>query len=167
MIDNNLPHWYNEKISTNFYMHEFLRSQTATRYNIQNIPNEEERENIHDLVKYLLQPLRTRVGSPLVISSGFRSTRLNLATGGSENSEHAFGGAADFECFSMSNYELARIIRDEFMFHTLILEFPKDGQPNAGWVHASFFRGSQRKRVLTALRNSSGVVKYHSGLIVP
>ena len=167
MSNKALPHWYNERISTNFYMHEFLRSQTASRYDIRNVPNDEQRENIHDLVRCLLQPLRTRVGSPLVISSGFRSIRLNLAIGGSENSEHTLGGAADFECFSMSNYELARIIRDEFMFHTLILEFPEEGQPNAGWIHASYFRGSRRKKVMTALRDKSGIIRYQPGLIIP
>lgn len=46
------------------------------------------------LVK-LVDQLRSEVGFPLLISSGFRTTRHNLLTGGIEGSSHTTGWACD------------------------------------------------------------------------
>ena len=44
---------------------------------------------------YNLQALRTLIGQPLAINSGFRCNKHNKAVGGAQNSQHIYGTAAD------------------------------------------------------------------------
>ena len=76
------------KLSENFSLNELTKSQTATRRGISNQPSEEHLENLKALVENVLQPIRDSKGQPIRISSGYRSSRLNTAIGGSENSQH-------------------------------------------------------------------------------
>ena len=46
------------KLSKNFYLEEFTRSEYATRHNIINEPNENEVVKLKQLCNYTLQPLR-------------------------------------------------------------------------------------------------------------
>ena len=46
------------KLSSNFTLEELTISQTALRNDIDNIPNEEETENLKQLCINILQPLR-------------------------------------------------------------------------------------------------------------
>jgi hypothetical protein len=43
-----------------------------------------------------LQAIRDRYGVPVIINSGYRSVEHNRAVGGSPNSQHIHGNAADF-----------------------------------------------------------------------
>ena len=43
-----------------------------------------------------LQEIRDRYGAPVIINSGYRSVEHNRAVGGSANSQHIHGNAADF-----------------------------------------------------------------------
>jgi uncharacterized protein YcbK (DUF882 family) len=43
-----------------------------------------------------LQEIRDRYGAPVIINSGYRSVEHNRAVGGSSNSQHIHGNAADF-----------------------------------------------------------------------
>ena len=47
--------------------------------------------------------------------------------------------AADIEIVGIPNKELAEWIRDNLEFDQLILEFYRDDDPAAGWVHVSYF----------------------------
>ena len=153
-----------DKLSDNFRLSEFLKSQTASRRGISNSPTDEHLKNMKILVDNVLQPLREDIGKPLVITSGYRSKELNDAIGGSGNSQHSKGQAADIECFGMSNRELAIFIRDNYEFDQLILEFynPDEGE-NSGWVHVSFNEDHNRKEVMTAL-SQNGSVNYQYGI---
>lgn len=42
-----------------------------------------------------LEKLRKRIGQPLIINSGYRTTKHNKAVGGSPKSQHMKGAAAD------------------------------------------------------------------------
>ena len=95
------------KLSDNFSLHEFTRSQTATRHNIDNTPSEEVIGNLQSLCLGVLQPVRTNFQKPMIISSGFRSKELNSKINGSPNSQHVFGQAADIEVLEVSNLELS------------------------------------------------------------
>jgi uncharacterized protein YcbK (DUF882 family) len=44
----------------------------------------------------VLQAIRDHFGAPVTINSGFRSPEHNRAIGGSPNSQHLLGNAADF-----------------------------------------------------------------------
>lgn len=83
------------KISKNFTIEEFTHSNTAKKYSIPNIPGIEETKNIHHLVTYLLQPLRTAYGKAIYISSGYRCPKLNKRVGGVPSSQHVKGEAVD------------------------------------------------------------------------
>lgn len=153
------------QLSEHFTLYELTRSPTAKRLGIDNTPTPEVVDNLRSLTCTFLQPLRSRIGKPVQISSGFRCEKLNKAVGGAEDSDHKDGNAADFEVWGMSNLELARLIVSmELPYDSLILEHhsPEEG-PNSGWIHASHRAIIQRRRVFTAVRKG-GETKYLNGL---
>ena len=141
------------RLSKNFTMAEFTKSQTAERKGIDNTPEGEHLEAAKALFENVVQPIRDHFG-PTVINSGYRSPELNEAVGGSSRSQHCKGEAADIEVPGTPNAELAEWIRDNLEFDQLILEFAQKGVPDAGWVHVSYKAdGDNRGSVLTALRD--------------
>lgn len=52
--------------------------------------------NLIILSNYLLEPIRTILNSPLIITSGYRCPALNKEIGGNIKSQHLNGTAADF-----------------------------------------------------------------------
>lgn len=152
------------KLSKNFSLGEFTKSQTAIRRGIKNEPTDEHLMNLLFLVGNVLQPVRDECG-PVNINSGYRSSELNEAIGGSATSQHCAGMAADIEVAGVSNYDLAKYIADSDMdFDQLILEYPSADDPRAGWVHVSYTQ-SNRQQVLTAVREGGKTV-YKSGLVL-
>lgn len=136
---------------SNFKFSEFLRSDTASRLNIENIPDQNQWESIHKLVWCILQPIRDQFG-PIRITSGFRSPELCIAIGSYRmvngrkvvTSNHAKGQAADIEPVD-SNIKLIDImewINDNCEFRELIAEyFP------GGWIHVAYREGANTKHV--------------------
>ena len=84
------------KISNNFTLSEITHSNTAKRLGIDNAPNKEDLQNIKNLIRVLIQPMRDALG-PIRISSGYRSPKLNSAIGGSNKSQHCKGEALDLQ----------------------------------------------------------------------
>lgn len=83
-------------ISENFSFSEFERSDTAKKRGIINvISTAKVRDSIVELVNTVLQPLRTAVGVPMPVNSGYRCPELNAAVGGVPTSQHMKGEAAD------------------------------------------------------------------------
>ena len=126
------------KLSKNFTLQEFVRSQTAARRNIDNTPDAAIIARLKLLVDEVLQPVRDSFYRPVRITSGYRSPRLNRAIGGSRNSQHMRGEAADFEIPGVSNCVVSKWISDNLKYDQNILEFYTPGQPNSGWVHVSY-----------------------------
>ena len=83
-----------------FSIAEFLRSDEAENHQVSNMPADEELlavlNNINALVTNVLDPLRAMIGRPIIITSGYRSQRVNELVGGSKTSQHLTGKAADF-----------------------------------------------------------------------
>ena len=83
-----------------FSIAEFLNSDAADKYQVSNIPADEELlavlNNINALVNNVLDPLRAMIARPIIITSGYRSQRVNELVGGSKTSQHLTGKAADF-----------------------------------------------------------------------
>lgn len=50
------------------------------------------------LTHAVLQPLRDELGTPVTITSGYRSPQLNSLVGGSKTCQHMRGEAVDFVC---------------------------------------------------------------------
>ena len=81
-------------LSKNFTLNEFLRSDTASRYKIDNKPNEEQLDNL-SFVAEQLEIIRSYYNKPIFISSGFRTKELNTLLKGSKTSQHMQGLAVD------------------------------------------------------------------------
>ena len=135
------------QLSKNFPLKELIRSQTATRKGIDNFPPDYYLQNLEVLALKLLQPVRDEFGTTNV-SSGFRSFDLNVAIGGSQNSQHSKGEAADFECPEYSNYEVAKWIANNLSFDQLILEGFDEENPYDGWIHCSYALCKNDKEIL-------------------
>lgn len=149
------------KLSKNFDLEEFEKSQTATRLGISNKVPPELIPNIQKLVDNVLQPTRDNFGY-VNISSGYRSLRLNTLIGGSKNSQHMKAEAADFTVKRLSNLVVARWIKDNCKFDQLILEFYDKDNPLSGWIHCSY-SDNNRNEVLTA-KKVNGKTHYFPGL---
>ena len=140
------------RLSTNFTLAEFTKSQTATRKGLDNTPGPEHLANATELFRNVVQRVRENFGVT-VINSGYRGPALNEAVGGSSNSQHCTGEAVDIECPGTANETVAQWIADNLEFDQLILEFAEKGIPDAGWVHVSYVSEGNRKQILTALRD--------------
>jgi len=124
-------------------------------------PSEEEVFNLRRLCTTVLQPLRNRTRTPVRISSGLRPRWLNNVIGGSQNSAHIYGCAADIEVDGVAPYDLAILIKDmDLPLDQCILEFSP-----TGWVHVGIERvGAERRNQFLTARHSHGKTEYIEGL---
>ena len=151
------------KLSENFTMAEFIKSDTADRLGIDNTPEGEHLENAKALFENVVQKVRDHFG-PTVINSGYRCPELNEAVRGSKTSQHCHGEAADIEVPGVANGELAQWIVDNLEFDQVILEFYTPGEPSSGWVHVTYKKdGSNRNKALTAAK-IDGKTVYSNGI---
>ncbi len=146
------------ELTRNFTLSELIKSDTAIRKGINNNPNAEQIEKLKTLCEKILQPVRDHFGR-VKITSGFRSVELCLAIGSSANSQHAKAEAADFEVMGTDNAELFDWIKNNLSPDQLILEYYTPGEPNSGWIHASWVDGTPRASYLHAYK-SEGKTKY-------
>lgn len=146
------------QLSKNFSLQELTKSQQGTRLGLNNTPSDTVINNLQGLVNSILQPLRDMLGKPISISSGYRSFELNTAIGGSRTSEHCFGYAADIEVPGMDNKELFDLIKKNFKFTQLILEFYQEGIPDSGWVHVSMNPTNLKNQSLLAVKQNNKTV---------
>lgn len=151
------------KLSKNFTLQEFTKSQVAIRNGIDNVPTEEHIEAARLLFDNVVQPVRDHFG-PTIITSGYRGKQLNTIVNGSSNSQHCKGEAVDLEVPGYSNMEVAEWISNNTPFDQLILEFYTPGIPDSGWVHVSY-NDSHRRQILTSTKDQGGYTKYMPGLI--
>ena len=151
------------KLSENFTMAEFIKSDTANRLGIDNTPEGEHLEAAKELFENIVQKVRDHFG-PTVINSGYRCPELNEAVRGSKTSQHCHGEAADIEVPGVANGDLAQWIVDNLDFDQVILEFYTPGEPSSGWVHVSYKAdGTNRNKALTASR-IDGKTVYTNGI---
>ena len=139
------------QVSKHFKLSEFIKSQVGTRNGIKNMPGSGEIKNLGNVAYEILEPVRAKFEKPVMINSGYRCLELNRKIGSSDSSQHTKGMAVDFEIIGIPNIQVAYWIQNNCDFDQLILEFwsnDKD-EPNAGWIHASYCDGNNRKQVLT------------------
>jgi len=137
------------KFSEHFTVHEMVRSETAARKGIDNIPPAALIPKLQKLCADILEPVRARFGKPFRPNSGYRSPELNTAVGGSARSQHCLAEAVDIEIAGVSNFELAAWVKENLAFDKLILECYTPGLPNSGWVHVSYRENNNRNQVMT------------------
>ena len=127
-----------------FTISEMLKSDTAIKQRLWNGAPKEAEENLKALVDEVLDPLREAYGRPIRVNSGYRCPRLNNLVGGTPNSQHMRGEAADIQPVVGNEAdlpELARILIENGKFDQLIL-YPT-------FIHVSHRKlGWNRKQVL-------------------
>jgi hypothetical protein len=149
------------KLSAHLDLSEVIRSESAKRNGISNMPIALHIENFKLLAEKVFEPIRTHFGVPIHISSGYRSVELNKCIGGSLTSQHCQGEAIDIDMDSstsgVTNRMVFDYIKDNLVFDQLINEF------DYSWVHVSYeSTGKQRKQVLDAIRvNGKTTYKNH------
>jgi hypothetical protein len=142
-----------KNISNHISYKEGTHSNTATRRNIDNIPDDYQLANMNAVALNIFEPLREWAGGPIKINSFFRSPDLNTAIGGSSKSQHCEGRAIDIDdTFGhKTNAEMYNYIKENLNFDQLIWEFGNDTNPD--WVHVSYVSDDQnRNRCLKAER---------------
>lgn len=148
------------QLSKNLSLAEVVRSESAKRRGINNMPTAEHLENLKELALNVFQPIRDHFKVPIHISSGYRSRILNNAVNGAAKSQHCLGQAIDIDVdgTSITNKQVFDFIKDNLEFDQLIHEFGNDSNPD--WVHVSFNKGANKKQVLRAKRN--GIKTYYT-----
>lgn len=148
------------KISPHFTHREVARSQTASRWGIDNTPDSCILERATHLARNVLEPTRTYFGVPFSPSSWYRCEELErkVCFKGYYNwrrkfgyddtdqrwaqyfrrKQHPTGGAADIEVPGFANDALYHYILENLEFDQLIREFRRPDDPMSGWVHVSF-----------------------------
>ena len=146
------------KLSTNLSLSEVIRSESAKRNGISNMPTPEHIENFKLLAEKIFEPIREHFGVPIRISSGYRSKELNAKIGGSSSSQHCKGQAIDIDNdgTSITNKQIFDYIKDNLPFDQLIWEF--GNEDNCDWVHVSYVPNG-RKQILKAFK-MNGATKY-------
>lgn len=141
-------------LTKNFSLSEFTLSETAERKGMPNLPPPVALENLKRLAE-VLEQVRELLGQQLNITSGYRSPDLNRLIGGSPNSAHMQGLAADFTCPSLAPVEICkRIDKSEIAFDQLIHEYK--------WVHFAIAQGEVApRRQLLSLKPGGG---YYAGI---
>ena len=138
----------------NLSEHFTLAELTKTSVKIDNVPNQEQVENLKRVCGWLEQ-LRRRWNNlygegddPIVINSGFRSPAVNKAVGGVPTSNHLTGCAVDIRCIGMEQaLRYAAILLDisdlnNEDFDELLIE----QKAHVVWIHFAVKPTGNRRR---------------------
>lgn len=157
-----------DKVSDHLTLKECIKSNTATKFGITNLPTPEHLQNIKDWATNLFESLRKGLGgNPIFLSSMYRSKELNSKTpGASSTSFHSKGKAGDLDdTFGFStNKEIFKYIYENLDYAELIWEHGDDKNPD--WVHVAWSKGENVKETLETYigKDSKGrdVTKYRN-----
>ena len=150
------------QLSAHLTLEECIKSTTASRLGISNMPDEKAMKHLKIVAEKLFEPIRLHFDKPIFVSSAYRSPALNKAIGGSTTSQHMQGEAFDLDQdgknTGVTNAMVFHYIKDNMLFDQLIWEFGTDTNPD--WVHVSYeCEGPQRKQILRA-RTVNGKTQY-------
>lgn len=124
------------KLSPHFTLAELTASNTAKARGIDNTPPEEIMPRLIRLAE-MLERIRTTLGVPVIVTSGYRCRQLNTAVGGVTSSDHAQGSAADIVAPAFGTpYDVAKMLAP--LVSTLgIGQLILEGIKGKSWVHVS------------------------------
>jgi len=138
------------RLSQHFTLGELCKTKTG----INNVPNEEQVNNLKRLCGWLEQ-LRRRWNNlygegddPIIINSGFRSPEVNKAVGGAFTSNHLTGCAVDIRCIGIEQaLRYAAILLDisdlnKEDFDELLIE----QKAHIIWIHFAVKPSGNRRR---------------------
>lgn len=116
----------------NMTPHFTLEELTHTDHReLDNTPNDDERQNLYRLADFLEQIKALLGGKPIMVNSAYRSAEVNAAVGSKPTSQHRLGCAADIRVPGMTPDEVVKkIMISGLPFDQLIREFDR-------WTHVS------------------------------
>ena len=144
------------EINTNMKLSEHfsLRELTKTKVKIENVPNEEQVDNLRRVCRWL-ERLRKRWNDlygegddPIIINSGFRSAAVNKAVGGVATSNHLTGCAVDIRCIGIEQaLRYASILLDiSDLNHEDYDELLIEQKGRVIWIHFAVKLTGNRRR---------------------
>lgn len=122
-----------------FSIAEFFKSDVAEKHQVKNIPDDAQLPqvlgNIKALVLNVLDPLRARTGRPVIITSGYRSRRVNELAGGSKTSQHLLGKAADIHVQGYTPQQMDMVYRTIQMYYDFdqLIFYPSKNIIHVSW----------------------------------
>ena len=134
-------------MTEHFKLSEFLRSDTASRYKIDNTPNKEQLENI-EFVARQLEIIRSYYNKPMFISSGFRTKELNTLLKGSKTSQHMQGLAVDINLKSKDENHIFFNLVNKLIQEKKIKVYQLIDEYNYKWVHIGFSNTNPKGQIL-------------------
>ena len=134
-------------MTEHFTFNEFLRSDTATRYKIDNKPNEEQLENI-EFVAEQLEVIRSYYNKPIFISSGFRTKELNTLLKGSKTSQHMQGLAVDINLKTKNENKIFFNLVNKLIQEKKIKVYQLIDEKNYSWIHIGFSQTNPKGQVI-------------------
>ena len=131
-----------------FTLKELIASNTAAARNVDNTPGFVEVAHLQELVEKILDPLRAAWGKPIIVTSGYRCSRLNTIVGGVPGSAHLRGYAADLIPSNVKIDEFIKFaqdwaIRNHIKFDQIIDERDARGKH---WLHVGLYNNSGQQR---------------------
>ena len=143
------------KLSEHLDLAEVIRSETAKRQGISNMPTEEHIANFKLLAENVFEKVRSNFRCPIHISSGYRSKELNACTpGASVTSDHCKGMALDLDqqghSQGITNKDVFDYIKANLKFKQLIWEGGTEQE--ADWIHVSYDENNLKNEVLRAVK---------------
>ena len=129
-------------MNLNFTLSELINSDTAVKNNINNMPDIHSLDNMLELIVNCLQPLRNKLGKPMIITSGFRNPQINKLVGGVSTSQHTKGQAVDFIVDGMTPAAIVDFIKSSG------IEYDQCINEYDNWVHISYNKTNNRKEIL-------------------
>lgn len=132
-----------------FSVELLTRSAIASRHNI--LEQFNPAQDVIENGKVLHAMILSKIPFDYFIESFYRCKRLNLKVGGSRNSDHVLGRAADLDSKSLSNNKaIFDWINKHCEYDQLIWEFGSNKGPD--WVHVSYRKNNNRNQALRAYK---------------
>ena len=122
-----------------FSIAEFFKSDVAEKHQVKNIPDDAQLSqvlgNIKALVLNVLDPLRAMIARPIIITSGYRSQRVNELVGGSKTSQHLLGKAADIHVQGYTPQQMDMVYRTIQMYYDFdqLIFYPSKNIIHVSW----------------------------------
>ena len=149
------------KLTQHFTLDELTASLKARQLGINNTPPPELMPRLV-LLAEMLERIRSTLGVPVIITSGYRCEALNVKVGGATTSDHPQGHAADFVAPSYGSASDVATLLAPLVSVLGIGQIILEGVRGKQWVHVSTHspeRSINRVLTITDMGVMPGIVR--------
>jgi hypothetical protein len=143
-----------------FYLGQFTSNRTAKKLSLPNVPREASQvANLTALCRHVLEPVEARLVCDLYILSGYRCPTLNRLLGGTADSQHLLGEAADIHTGTVAAHDAAFTLAacDDIPFdRPSLVHRQLTGGGLASYLHVSHRRMGPNPRVVETVLIGGG-----------